>query len=166
MLSTQHAILITRWGDTVFKDTRGSRICSLCCFHWQTKHHVCQLPLPGRRRRRLLLLLLLQVALMRWECRELRHGDDTWARPARRGDGRRHCGSIRCSGRSPGSGTAFLPRRFGGTHAINTGQSLARLCPAQDTTRFPWPDPGWSRGINLRQLRVRCHARKSRCSKP
>lgn len=46
----------------MFKDTRGSRICSLCCFHWQTKHHVCQLPLPGRRRRRLLLLLLAAAA--------------------------------------------------------------------------------------------------------
>ena len=43
----------------------------------------------ARTTTRRLLLLLLQVALMRWECRDLRHGDDTWARSTREGEGER-----------------------------------------------------------------------------
>lgn len=122
---------------------------------------------------RSLLLLLVQVALMKWECRGLRHGDDTWARPTRR------------EGKVSGMHSYVdIAAQF---DALVGHPGLGRRS-SQDDSEVPMPSIPVSRwrgsalrktrpvspvrilvgreGINLRQLRVRCHARKSRCSKP
>lgn len=122
---------------------------------------------------RSLLLLLVQVALMKWECRDLRHGEDTWTRPTRR------------EGKVSGMHSYVdIAAQF---DALVGHPGLGRRS-SQDDSEVPMPSIPVSRwrgsvlrktrpvshvrilvgreGINLRQLRVRCHARKSRCSKP
>ena len=116
------------------------------------------------------LLLLQEVALWKWKCRDLRQGgDDTWARPSR-GNGGRGAG---CNGNAddaaqfhalltpPGFGRAFLTRG-GEVPMLSTRSWFSAL---RKTHPFPWPGSWLAERINLRQLRVRCHARKSRCSK-
>ena len=172
MLSTQATILIITKDWTVGQDTRASTRFRLCCFPLANQTRMfaqCLLLLPGRRRGS------SYCSCKRWHCGSgsvetcdkagttRGHG-----RVGGRGGGERDAmatptmrlNSMLCS-RPQGSDG----RSSRGGREVPMLSTRSWFSALRKTHPFPWPGSWLAERINLRQLRVRCHARKSRCSK-